>query len=127
MPTTASEKTRVASKYTHQIGRIKPEGRRYDNVNPCGSSQNIARSSDTLHTDQRKSTHPVTLAVFDQELGEYHGEEQTLQRNADQPRRVTHLSAAVRTTVSIGSKSRLNGFPMPQATRTKNGMTNRLI
>ena len=30
-------------------------------------------------TDKRKSTHPVTLAVFNQKLGQYHREEQALQ------------------------------------------------
>jgi hypothetical protein len=38
----ASEKRHVASKYTHQMSWIEPEGRRYDDVDTCGLSWNLA-------------------------------------------------------------------------------------
>jgi hypothetical protein len=48
----ASEKRHVASEYTHQIGRIVPEGCRYNDVNSCGLSWNLAGPScEMLLTD----------------------------------------------------------------------------
>ncbi len=48
----ASEKRHVASEYTHQMGWIEPEGRRYDDVNTCGLSWNLAgQTGDTVLTD----------------------------------------------------------------------------
>jgi len=52
MSTMASEKRHVASEYTHQMGWVEPEGRRYDDVDTCGSSWNLARPNrDMLLTD----------------------------------------------------------------------------
>lgn len=76
----ASEKRHVASEYTHQMGWIEPEGCRYDDVYTCERSWNLAgHTGHMVLTDKRKSTHPVTLAIFNQELGQNHREEQALQ------------------------------------------------
>ena len=42
----ASEKRHVASEYTHQMGWIVPERRRYDDVNTCGLCWNLAGPTD---------------------------------------------------------------------------------
>ena len=48
----ASEKSHVASKYTHQVGWIEPEGCRYNDVDTCGSSWNLAGPTcETVLTD----------------------------------------------------------------------------